>query len=385
MTRVGDFQTYGSEVSKDQVWDRVHVVLSQWDLSSDYTRHAGATILSLLVNCSLPVTVHIFHSEQQAMKNPAEYHKNVQRYVEIIEKYSGDLELHDIVIPSWVTEENRPRVQTITPAALFRLYIPSVLTDIDFAIYLDCDIIVNTDLAKLSMFPLTDHMIAACLDQGVVCQSKNHRLSHFYKKLGIDLDKYFNSGFMVMNLKKLRGFDVFLKKSFDFLYNHPEMPCLDQEALNFLLQNDCYFLDPKYNVIVGGNCSNTDYVAKLRMDQFQDCILHYAGNGLKPWMGYSSVADLCYWKYFSQTPWCGKNNDVFYLLGTVLPTREECILRAPEWILVYTLPVTLRYGWHLIWHTIFCLITYYTKEIYKRIVVWKLILIRISNKLIKII
>ena len=362
MTRVGDFQTYNSHVSNDQVWDRVHVVLSQWDLSSDYTRHAGATILSLLVNCSLPVTVHIFHSEQQALKNPEEYHKNVQRYVEIIEKYSGELQLHDIIIPSWVTEENRPRVQTITPAALFRLYIPTILRDVSSAIYLDCDMVVNTDLSQLQYLPLDNITIAACLDSGRHLLVNNMFNNGIYQKIGVSCDMYFNSGFMLMNLDKLREINCLPDRALNFLRDHPELPCLDQEALNWLFQRDIFHLDPKYNVTVGGSSECTEYVQSLRLNQYDDCVLHFTGRD-KPWKCYVSDADLYYWYYLLLTPWGKDEHSFFGYMNRAFSTRSESILHVPYWILDYSFKDTLKFTFYLIGHTIGNLICYYTKEI----------------------
>lgn len=300
----------------------IHVVMCQWDLSSNYAVHASPTILSAIKNCSLPIVFHILYNKPLSEKNFESYSDIIRKYGEIVGDYECEIKYHDVIIPEWVLRENRLKIQQITPAALFRLYIHDILVGIDRAIYLDCDLIVNVDLAIFEQINLDGYYLAACLDPG----AKNlfHAHPGVHEKLGICHELYFNSGFLVLNLNMIRLANVLPDTGLEFLRNHPELPCLDQEILNYLFQKNVYHLDGKYNLPAYMNSNDGLY---LRFDEsnYNDCIIHYYGFS-KPWNIYGGFIDFQYWHYFIQTPWGSNKNEVMSHLKVAFPRNREDVL-----------------------------------------------------------
>jgi lipopolysaccharide biosynthesis glycosyltransferase len=104
----------------------------------------------------------------------------------------------------------------LTAASLLRLQLPSVLDDINRVVYLDCDLIVLTDVTTLYDTNLSNLPLAACLDfwltgappfappiagWGVV---EWHKFLTEIVRLA-DCKAYFNAGVMVMDLNRFRN------------------------------------------------------------------------------------------------------------------------------------------------------------------------------------
>ena len=86
-----------------------------------------------------------------------------------------------------------------TEAASLRLLLPELLPELDKILYLDCDIIVRQDLTRLwNETDLGDNYLAAVYEAAIEGQAER------FRALGCDPVKYFNSGFLLMNLKQMR-------------------------------------------------------------------------------------------------------------------------------------------------------------------------------------
>lgn len=267
---------------------RIHVALSPWDLTDDYNRHAGVTLLSLLENSSLPVTAHLLYDANLSKGKEAEEAYNKSCYQKIADRYGCELYFHHVELPEWI--EDVPSVNSYTPGALLRLYLPELLPEINKIIYLDCDMVVLTDISKLWANELADIILGACSDD--IRFNVTKRIRDFYTNKEISVDSYFNSGTLLLNLEKMRD-ENFTKKIFDWLFNNKDVLYPDQDMLNWYCHNHYLCLDRKYNILV----------RSTNESDFDDSIIHYLG-GQKPWKKYNGKIDDYYWKYLIQTPWC---------------------------------------------------------------------------------
>ena len=272
--------------------ERVHLAISPWDLTDDYNRHAGVTLLSFLDHCSLPVTAHILYDEKLSVGKEAGVKFNKQCYQEIADRYGCKLVYHHVELPEWVN--SLPVFKSSwSPGTLMRLYLPDLLPDIHKIIYLDCDMVVLTDIEILWDIPLDGKYLAACLDDWIIDNATKRR-KKYYNHLNIPLDTYFNAGMLLLNLDALRGKDCsFSETVFSYLKENPELPFLDQDLLNWFCQGDYVLLDKKYDVF-------SWWVNA--MDYSDDCIIHYTIG--KPWKMYNGEIDNYYWDYLMKTPWC---------------------------------------------------------------------------------
>ena len=85
--------------------------------------------------------------------------------------------------------------------AMYKFHIPQILKEIDKVIYLDGDIIVNSDLYELYSIDLSNKYVGVVKD---ICGAiKRHYRSFIKNKIF-----YFNSGVMLLDLKSMRYLNI---------------------------------------------------------------------------------------------------------------------------------------------------------------------------------
>jgi lipopolysaccharide biosynthesis glycosyltransferase len=176
--------------------------------------------------------------------------------------------------------------------------VPSVLTDIDRVVYLDCDLIVLRDITTLYDTDLLDLPLAACLDFWLTGAppfappiagwgvGEWHKFLREVVRLA-DCKAYFNSGVLVMDLKRFRNTDL-IRAAEEFLeQTNYKTVFADQDALNHVINGGFVRLDSRWNVL--GNRSETDLnnadreiAASTALSHSDPWIIHYAGP-YKPW------------------------------------------------------------------------------------------------------
>ena len=67
----------------------IHIAISPWNLTDDYNRHAGVTLLSLLEHCSQPVTVHLLYDANLSIGKEKEEAYTKSCYQKICQKYNA--------------------------------------------------------------------------------------------------------------------------------------------------------------------------------------------------------------------------------------------------------------------------------------------------------
>ena len=185
-----------------------------------------------------------------------------------------------------------------TEAASLRLLLPELLPELDRILYLDCDIIVRQDLAKLwETTELADNYLAGVYEAAIEGQAER------FRALGCDPAKYFNSGFLLMNLAQMRAEKVSEKLLEACRVPYLEFP--DQDALNQVCLGRVVPLSPLYNSI------RTFFIPKYRPDferQYgsglwekvqKEATIHYTGG--KPWNLFT-VQFGAWWKVYDTLP-----------------------------------------------------------------------------------
>lgn len=128
----------------------------------------------------------------------------------------------------------------------YRIFIPSMFSNIDRAVYLDADIILTDDVAKLHNTNLGQDLLGAVTDESVV--GVPIFCDYVKKQIGItDERDYFNSGVLVMNLAAMR--EEKLEERFLHLlktYNYDTV-APDQDYLNFLCRGRVTYLESGWN------------------------------------------------------------------------------------------------------------------------------------------
>ncbi len=210
----------------------------------------------------------------------------------------------------------------ISIASYFRLILSELIpTDINRILYLDCDLIVTGDLSNLITLKFNDNFLCA------VDQEQHISTFSRFKNTPFNGKKYFNSGVMLINLKKWRENNIskILMKNAN-KYNS-QMLHLDQDILNITFYNSWKELDYKYNAWKYSNQS----IEKLGIAANDLVIIHFIGP-IKPWnFQCNHKYKHLYFKYQKLTPYKNKkyiDKSFTTFLKKVIPSRIKSILKS---------------------------------------------------------
>lgn len=123
----------------------------------------------------------------------------------------------------------------VSKTSLLKYYIAEVLPQLDKVLYLDTDVLVLHDLSNLYQTDVSQVYLAAVKDPSWFFEN-SHVLELGLEERGF----YFNSGVMLMNLKKFREGGL-LQKLEDFTNNNFRT-YMDQDALNVVVGNEVSLL-----------------------------------------------------------------------------------------------------------------------------------------------
>jgi lipopolysaccharide biosynthesis glycosyltransferase len=124
-----------------------------------------------------------------------------------------------------------------------KLILANVLAD-DRIIYLDSDLSIGRDLGELFSTDLNDFTIGASSIKTIADSLR----STFYQSIGMSKEaKYFNSGVMLMDLKKWRELDI-TSQCLSFANKYVDRVSFGDEAiLNCVFYNNFQVIDAAYN------------------------------------------------------------------------------------------------------------------------------------------
>lgn len=157
-----------------------------------------------------------------------------------------------------------------TVAALFKFELPELLSQLDKVLYLDGDLIVREDLGDLYSTDIDNYYLAAVVDSGSIYYK------HDYVKRVKD---YFNSGVMLLNLKKMRE-DSSTEKLIKAKLDSHDSFLMDQNIFNLVFDKKVYLLPIRYN------CLYVNLIRSASKYSIDDINARYFTN-------FKSLTDLC--------------------------------------------------------------------------------------------
>ncbi len=185
-------------------------------------------------------------------------------------------------------KENLLRTDYFTLTIYFRIFIPLMFKEYDKAIYIDSDTCITGDISELYNIDLKNNLFGGCTD--ISCQDNEILCEYFRLNAGASIDKYINSGVLLMNMKRLR--EVNFEKHFLYLLNkyHFDTVCPDQDYINAMAYGNILYLSNEWDAMPTNG--------KLVFDRPK--IVHY-NLFSKPWH-YDNVDYQDYfWKYASKS------------------------------------------------------------------------------------
>lgn len=188
--------------------------------------------------------------------------------------------------------------EKFTIAASYRLLIPDLLPDLERVIYVDSDMIIRQNIARLYReIDLSDYYLAGVYEATLGFQEE------YIKQIGCQPGKYFNSGFLMMNLAKLRE-DEMVGEFLKFAKND-QLQFPDQDVLNQLCNDKFLPLAPVYNSIRTFFIEDykSDFLKYYSEREWNDVktygTVHYTGP--KPWNSFTVMFDL-WWEHYRKLP-----------------------------------------------------------------------------------
>lgn len=270
-----------------------HIALN---IDDKYLEHASATLASVFHNnIELHFAIHVITAglSKDTIKSLNEFIVNRHHNEFYIYKLSNNnAELFSGYANSHISQ-----------AANYRLFIANILPEnIDRVLYLDCDLIVKSNIKPLFDLNLKSMAVAAVEDMWSGKNNNYIRLD-YPRKYG-----YFNSGVMMISLKYWREHE--LSKLFvEFFKSHPKLIFIDQDILNGVLHAKWLKLPLAWNVQDGFLRCNCRVRQNIMADVDEACkhplIIHFTGSR-KPW-NYNCLSPFCdeYFKFIDMTDFKG--------------------------------------------------------------------------------
>lgn len=296
--------------------------LSEAAILSTFEEHPIVVVCAADNNYSMPLAVTI----RSAMENFNSDRKllwfvidggitqgNKRRIVKSLSSgmlASGQCELRWLPSPKVFDDkvnlsDQLPSSQPLPNAAFYRLLIPEMLPkEFKKAIYMDCDVAVNTSLEQLWGIDLGENYLLAAKN------AYSHTISHptsgllNWRELGFSPDdKKFSSGVLVLNLEKWRSDDM-CAKAVDYLaHNQQYIRWHDSDVLHAIVKRQWKEIDFRWNF----------YKERFTLspEEAKDAfILHFMSKS-KPWVAIEKTAESdLFFHYLKMTDWSSYKHTV---------------------------------------------------------------------------
>jgi len=176
-----------------------------------------------------------------------------------------------------------------TNTTYYRFFIPEMFPEYDKGIYLDCDIVITCDIAKMYKCSLGSRLAGVINDE--IISDIEVFADYSEIVLGIPRQEYFNAGIMLMNLSAMR--EMHIEQCFaELLSRRAYTVAQDQDYLNVICHGRLKYFSKTWNKTP----LPTSDPQKIPN------IIHYKIN-FKPWR-YDGIAYQQYfWKYAKRTPY----------------------------------------------------------------------------------
>ncbi|GAB1858533.1 glycosyltransferase family 8 protein [Flavobacteriaceae bacterium MHTCC 0001] len=159
----------------------------------------------------------------------------------------------------------------------FRILIPEILDkSISKVLYLDCDVIVKSNLDELFNLDIQNKALAAVIDKQSFTDQTFERLNYPKSK------KYICAGVLLLNIDYWREHNI-TQKIYNFGKRYPEKSVFaEQDAINYICQDSKMMLPLKFGVINNFFSASYHYNEKEVLEAMNSPeIIHFAGNA--PW------------------------------------------------------------------------------------------------------
>ena len=276
-----------------------------------YVMYLSVAIKSLIMNASPHSNYELYIIDDTISLNNKKLIKTMEQANVSITFVNIDIEKRLLSINTKVELGGH-----ITRATYLRLFIPELFKDFNKVLYLDSDLVVNSDIAELFNIELGNNLVGGCYDIECIRWSSydNAQLCDSFKNTvqvwNNDGYNYYNAGVLLLNIKDINAHRWDNNKTFI------EYAIEADNTHNFLLGDQCllnYVFKDMYKVIpmewnvVWHSIFHKD-VSRLPTSLYNKYItaldnpkiLHFTGDR-KPWQHIDLPNAAYFWKYAKHT------------------------------------------------------------------------------------
>jgi lipopolysaccharide biosynthesis glycosyltransferase len=170
----------------------------------------------------------------------------------------------------------------------YRIFIPNIFPEYAKVLYLDCDITVLGDVSKLYNTEIHGYYVGAIVEEVMLtydCFGK-----YVEQCDGLNRNKYFNSGVLLINCHRWR-MKIIAEKFVDLLHRYKFRLVQDEDYLNVLCKNNVKWINLGWNKTAYKNPSFSDSDLNL---------IHWKINW-RPWKYKDVLYEEYFWKYAKMT------------------------------------------------------------------------------------
>ena len=302
-------QHHSYDLKSENNLDTVLVVLSVLDPKGTYSKNAGVVITSIFEHTKNPVVIYISHDETLTPENRKKFLRTAEKYGQkiILNDISNFAKKFDAATIAFANTK-------CTIGSLYRLFIPEILSDVDKVIYIDCDIVVNLDIAEMWAIDIENYSLAGVHSKGF--ENPYERLRD--KLNGCDCKTFINAGILSMNLKKIRTLGSLFLNAMAWMKKRVHLMAFsDQDILNNIFYNDIKLIDSKFNI--AHSAVNNLYA--VDENYMHDKIIHTAGKD-KTWDFTGMPVQKLYWRHYLNSAW-GENRDPQELMTVLYKSVDD--------------------------------------------------------------
>ena len=227
---------------------------------------------------------------------------------------SGNVGIGFLDVDAALGDIELPHHGHFRPETYYRLLAPQLLPNVDKAIYLDSDLIVEKDIAGLFDVDVTGYPLAATRDADTIGQIEGYDATvgpYLKNELGMrDPHDYFQAGVLLMNLAELRR--TVSPEEFLALSTQRMWRWLDQDVLNRVVNGNYVRVHMRWNYLMDWQhlrrthiVSNAPSDVRAEYDEAaaDPAIIHFAGPDNRPWLYPDADRADNFWRYAMHSPY----------------------------------------------------------------------------------
>lgn len=254
-------------------------------VDANYVKYAGIVMTSIVLNHpGQPITFHLvcdrlLVADKEKLDTFTQLYRNTRIFI-----YDAHEMLQKIPRVSAAVAPER-----LNQTVFLRVLMPMLLPlEFKRVIYCDADMLCLKNMAELWQLDLQGQPLAAAMEGDYQDKAK---------RLGLKQNRYFNAGFMVIDLERWRQLDLTRQVLDCYQQQGATFSLLEQDALNKVLEGAWLEISP-YKVYL------LDAFEETRITpQPENIFWHFLNEG-KPWIAYCAAQiEKTYWSYVRRSLW----------------------------------------------------------------------------------